>query len=237
MKSGLILLGLLALVAGCKESDKKPAEVPANSKSKESLVIDTNHARFTYIYDPTVISKTDLKRFIDLPSACPPNPTIETCVESDKEYQKPCGKENFTANAEINLRRFEKEKEKYDTLTKTLPPELVPIAAACQKEMAFYGTIQARLLKYRNSRDANLLKDKILTFDPKIISGKEIEAIENETDADKQVELLNYGWYNKLNGAFRDGFEKLKRADQVWEDFLKVKKITVETKCLADCHG
>ena len=237
MRTQIMMLCLVATILACKKTEKPAAEIMANANKTETLVIKTESSEQTFTFDPAVISKADLQKYEALVAACPPRPWIEDCG-GDRGYLKPCGKSNYEANAELNLKHFEEERKKYITATRELPAELQPASNSCQKELDFYGTIQTRLYKFFKTRDLNLLKEKILTFDPQILAANEIELASNETDPEKQYNLVKYQWYNKVNSAFRNEFDKLKRPHEVWDDYLKLKNIKVETKCLSEaCAG
>lgn len=237
MKLNALILNFMILSAGWAEENKKATTIAKNGKHKETFVEESTHARLTYTFDPAVISRADLKRALEFRGTCPSRLAIETCDKDNKVYKKPCGKANFVANAEINMRLFQEEKTQYEAVAGTLPPELMPVAVSCQTEMTFYVEMGNRLFKFYQTRDIRLLKEKVLSFDPQVIAPKETAMVASEGDADKQYELVKYEWFNKMNHAFRKEFEKLKDISDVWDEFFKIKGIKINTKCLADCGG
>lgn len=237
MKFSAFILSFIIFGTVWAEANKKPTTGAKNTKRKETFVEESSHVRLTYTFDPAVISRADLKRYLEFRGTCPSRLAIETCDKDNKTYKKPCGKTNFVANAEINMRLFQEEKTRYDAMAATLPPELKPVAVSCQTEMAFYVEMGNRLLKFYQTRDISLLKEKVISFDPQIIAPKETAMVASEGDTDKQYELVQYEWFSKMNHAFRKEFEKLKDISDVWNEFFKLKGIKVDTKCLADCSG
>lgn len=237
MKFSVFILSFVIFSSGWAEANRKPTGRAKNEKRKETFVEESSHVRFRYTFDPAVISRADLKRYLEFRGTCPSRLAIETCDKDNQIYKKPCGKANFVANAEINMRLFQEEKTRYDAVASTLPPELMPVAVSCQTEMAFYAEMGTRLLKFYQAHDISLLKEKVLRFDPQVIAPKETGMVASEGDPDKQYELVQYEWFNKMNHGFRKEFEKLKDISAVWDEFFKLKGIKVDTKCLADCSG